>query len=193
MLGTPKKMWRKLSRLRDLLHLRAGIGDGDEAVADFLVADLLATRSKKYCLKMLGSSVLPDLLETMKRVFCRSSFASKRFDLRGIGGIEHVQLGEALDLAEGEAQDFGQRLEPPMPSSRACLNSAFLMSAAMFFSVDRCAPSWSSVMPSQPSHLPSSRWSKARRRAPRGARLCRSFSSRRSTPWTAPESSAGSL
>ncbi len=30
----------------------------------------------------------------------------KRFDLRGIGGIENVQLGEALDLAERQSQDF---------------------------------------------------------------------------------------
>ena len=27
-----------------------------------------STRSKKYCLRMLGSSVLPDLLDTMNKV-----------------------------------------------------------------------------------------------------------------------------
>ena len=54
----------------DLLHLRAGIGDGDETVAGFVCADVCFTRSKKYCLKIFGSSVLPDLLDTMKMVLC---------------------------------------------------------------------------------------------------------------------------
>jgi hypothetical protein len=34
-------------------------------------------RSKKYCFRMLGSSVLPDLLDTMQSVRARSSFFSK--------------------------------------------------------------------------------------------------------------------
>ena len=34
------------------------------------------TRSKKYCLKMFGSSVEPDLLDTIKRDFLRSSLLS---------------------------------------------------------------------------------------------------------------------
>ena len=64
------------------------------------------TRSKKYCLKMLGSSVVPDLLETMNSVFARSTLFSDCLDLRRIGGIEHVQLREACDLAEGHRQHF---------------------------------------------------------------------------------------
>ena len=55
---------------------------------------------------MLGSSVLPDLLETMQIVLLRSIFLLDRLDLRGIGGIQNVQLGEALDLAEGQPQNF---------------------------------------------------------------------------------------
>ena len=33
-------------------------------------------RSKKYCLKMFGSSVLPDLLDTMNKVFAKSIWLS---------------------------------------------------------------------------------------------------------------------
>ena len=64
------------------------------------------TRSKKYCLKMLGSSVPPDLLDTMKIVFVEIDPAFDRLDLRRVGGIEHVQLREAGDLAEGHAHDL---------------------------------------------------------------------------------------
>src|SRR5437868_11715762 len=39
--------------------------------------------SKKYALKMFGSKVLPDLLETMKRVFLRSTALSKRLTCAG--------------------------------------------------------------------------------------------------------------
>ena len=64
-------------------------------------------RSKKYCLKMLGSSVLPDLLETMNSVRARSIVLSRRPDLRRIGRIEHVQAREARAGAEGLRQHLG--------------------------------------------------------------------------------------
>ncbi len=76
----------ELIGLRDLLHLRARIGDGDEAAEpsrpDF---------SKKYCLKIFGSSVLPDLLETMNSEVFGSAAVFDGLHLRGIGGIENVQ------------------------------------------------------------------------------------------------------
>ena len=63
--------------LGHLLHLRAGIGDGDEVAAALPAPLAFSARSKKYCLKMLGSSVEPDLLETMNSVFARSILLSK--------------------------------------------------------------------------------------------------------------------
>ena len=60
-------------------------------------------RSKKYCLKMLGSSVLPDLLETMNSVRFRSTELSMRADLRRVGRVEHVQPREARPAAEASA------------------------------------------------------------------------------------------
>ena len=73
-------MWRKWSRLGHLLELRARIGDGDEAAAGFCPRPpLCLTSSKKYCLKMLGSSVVPDLLETMKIVLPISTLFSIAF------------------------------------------------------------------------------------------------------------------
>ena len=40
-------------------------------------------RSKKYCLKMLGSRVVPDLLETMNKVFARLTLFSNAFTCAG--------------------------------------------------------------------------------------------------------------
>ncbi len=40
-------------------------------------------RSKKYCSKMFGSSVVPDLLETMKRVRARSILRSRGLTCAG--------------------------------------------------------------------------------------------------------------
>ena len=70
-------------------------------------------RSKKYCLKMFGSSVEPDLLETMNSVFFRSTLVLERPHLRRVGRIENVQLGEAVDLAEGHLQHFGAEARSP--------------------------------------------------------------------------------
>ena len=38
MLGTPGKNFAEFIALGDCLHFRAGIGDGDEAIADFRLA-----------------------------------------------------------------------------------------------------------------------------------------------------------
>ena len=49
---------------------------------------------------MLGSSVEPDLLETMNSVFGEIDRVFERHDLRRIGRVEHQQLGRARDAAE---------------------------------------------------------------------------------------------
>ena len=78
-------------------------------------------RSKKYCLKMFGSSVLPDLLETMNRVVANVDLIFERLDLCRIGGIEHMQGREIRNPAEGHPQNFRAKLEPPIPSRRMSL------------------------------------------------------------------------
>ena len=55
---------------------------------------------------MFGSRVEPDLLETMKRVLRQIDLGFHGADLRGIGGVEHVQAGEAGEMAEGQRQHF---------------------------------------------------------------------------------------
>ena len=54
MLGSPKKMWRKLVAFGDLLHLRAGIGDGDEAAAGLVGADRLLHALEEILLVNVG-------------------------------------------------------------------------------------------------------------------------------------------
>ena len=66
-------------------------------------------------MKMFGSSVLPDLEETMKSVLPRSTAPFDRLDLRGIGAVQHVETRPTGLLPECLAQHFRAR-----GSSRPC-------------------------------------------------------------------------
>src|SRR5690349_10432291 len=86
MVGNPKQMRRKRSASATFCILDPGSVMQRKRSPAFSSPTACFTRSKKYCLKMLGSSVLPDLLETMKRVRARSILASK--DLICAGSVE---------------------------------------------------------------------------------------------------------
>src|SRR5438552_14912781 len=112
-------------------------------------------RSQKYCLKMLGSSVLPDLLETINSVRSRSIVLSRRRIWAGSVESRTCKRGKPELAPKLCASTSGPRLEPPMPSSTASLNPAFLTSAAKLSR--RPAPfSSASTRLSQPSHCASS-------------------------------------
>ena len=89
-----------------LLHLRSGIGDRDEMAAGFSAPTVCFVRSKKYCLKMFGSSVLPDLLETMNSVFAMSIWCSNAFTCAGSVESSTCRVGKLRNPAEGHAQNF---------------------------------------------------------------------------------------
>ncbi len=142
------------------------------------------TRSKKYCLKMFGSSVVPDLLETMNRRLRQIDLVLECLDLRRIGGIEHVQFGEAGDLAESHAQHF-----------RAQARSAHAeqqdVGEAFFLHVCDCGAQLVAVRdlllgdaePAQPLGFVGRR-SRATHRAATGGEPCRRHASRRC--WSLP-------
>ena len=113
------------------------------------------TRSKKYCLKIFGSSVEPDLLETMNRVLLIWILSSQ--DLICAGSVESKtwSSGKPAILPKVFRITSGQRLEPPIPSRSTCAKSSFRNSSANALkrsTLLRC----SSTMSSQPSHLLSS-------------------------------------
>src|SRR5258707_1905108 len=111
-------------------------------------------RSKKYCLKMFGSSVVPDLLETMNRVLARSMLFS--IDLIRAGSVESstCSSGNPGILPNDSRMTSGHKLDPPIPRSSTCENFASFTSAAKF--VKRltflCC---SATISNQPSHLSS--------------------------------------
>src|ERR1035441_6941170 len=104
---------------------------------------------------MLGSSVLPDLLETMKRVLARSIFFSTLLICAGSVESSMCRRGKPGVCPKVSASTSGQRLDPPMPSSRMSENPPLLTSLANAFNWPAAA-SCSSAMPSQPSQLASS-------------------------------------
>ena len=58
------------------------------------------THSKKYCFRILGSSVLPDLLDTMNRVRAGSIWLSIVLICAGSVEFEHQKLGTAVLMSE---------------------------------------------------------------------------------------------
>ena len=110
-------------------------------------------RSKKYCLKMFGSSVLPDLLDTMNSVRAQIDRLSMRRICAGsVESSDRAAAGSRACVPKVSASTSGPRLEPPMPSSSASVKPARLTSAA---NASRwpTAFSCSSTMVSQPSQL----------------------------------------
>src|ERR1700730_17982895 len=104
---------------------------------------------------MLGSRVLPDLLETMKSVLARSSFFSTVLICAGSVESSMCRRGKPGVCPKVSASTSGQRLDPPMPSSRMSENPALLTSSANSFSLAALA-SCSPVTSSHPSQLASS-------------------------------------
>ena len=140
------------------------------------------TRSKKYCLKMFGSSVVPDLLETMNRRLRQIDFVLERLDLRRIGGIEHVQFGEAGDLAEGFLQYVGAETGTAHAQQQDVGKIFFLDSGHSGASLSLCAIC-SAVMSSQPIQLASSVPVQSEAScSPQAAHSCRRCANRRCWP-----------
>ena len=71
--------------------------------------------SKKYCFRILGSSVLPDLLDTMKSVRAGSILLSMVRICAGSVEFEHQQLRAAVLTSEG----LGEHLRPETRSAHA--------------------------------------------------------------------------
>src|SRR5436305_8808463 len=113
------------------------------------------TRSKKYCLKIFGSSVVPDLLDTKKSVLLKSILFSIALICAGSVESSTCSSGNPSILPKDLRITSGQRLDPPIPRSRACekppsaISSANLTKRSAVFC---CSP----TMLNQPSHLPSS-------------------------------------
>jgi len=61
------------------------------------------------------------------------------FDLRGIGGVEDVQLGKSFDLAEREPQDFRAKARTSHAEQKGVLESRLFTSAAREVKAALCA------------------------------------------------------
>src|SRR5215471_13647682 len=155
MLGTPAKIFQNLSPSATCCIFEPGSVTAMKWLPTLPAPTFAFTRSKKYCLKMLGSSVLPDLLETMHSVFLRSSFFSSALICTGSVESRTCISGKPLILPKVIRKTSGQRLDPPIPSNTTCLNLRFFTSAASSLNTLALA-SCSSVIESQPSQLLSS-------------------------------------
>ena len=105
---------------------------------------------------MFGSSVVPDLLETMKSVLREVDLALRGLHLGGIGRVEHVSSGYPVLPPEGEREQLGEEARAAHPEQQRVLEAGFARRRARSRSSRSECASWSSAIPSQPSHRASS-------------------------------------
>ena len=127
--GSPWKMYRNLSVSASFSSFDPGSVTAIKRLPAFSAPMVCFTRSKKYCLKIFGSRVVPDLLETINRLFARSSFFSN--DLTWAGSVESSTCisGKPLMRPKVFSRTSGQRLDPPIPSRRISLNFSLRISS----------------------------------------------------------------
>ena len=118
MSGQPKKIRRKPSRSATCCIADPGSVMAMNRRPASVAPTSRSTRSKKYCFRMFGSSVDPDLLETMKSVRSRSTACSNASHLRRVRRIEHVQLGKAVGPAERLPHHFGTEARSSHPEQQ---------------------------------------------------------------------------
>src|SRR6185503_3423712 len=149
MLGSPKKM-----RQNPSCSATCCIFDPGSVMATKRLPSR-PDRSKKYCLKMLGSSVDPDLLETIKRVVFSWMRLSTSSNCAGSVESSTCSSGNPSCLPKESACTSGHKLDPPIPSSRIWVNPRSFISWANFSNLS-AALSCASTISSQPSQLLSS-------------------------------------
>src|SRR5712691_8848166 len=106
-------------------------------------------------MKMFGSRVVPDLLDTMKRVLAGSSLRSTLRIWAGSVESSTCSSGKPAPRPKVIRSTSGQRLEPPIPRSRTWSKPPVRASSWARLRRSSCAIS-SSGSPSQPSHEVSS-------------------------------------
>ncbi len=153
--GRPKKTSRKRSASATCCIFDPGSVMAMKWLPALSAPTTCFVRSKKYCLKMLGSSVLPDLLETMKSVRAISILFSNAFTCAGSVESSTCRSGYPATLPNVMRRTSGHKLDPPMPSRRISLKPALQTSLARPRNWMGCAI-WSSIMSSHPSQLASS-------------------------------------
>ena len=139
MLGRPWKMCRNLSPRATCSIFEPGSVTAMKRDPACSAPTTCFARSKKYCLKILGSSVLPDLLDTRNSVLARSTFCSIALICAGSVESSTCSSGRPAIVPKVIFRTSGHRLEPPMPSSNTWEKPLLRASSATAVSSCRCA------------------------------------------------------
>ncbi len=176
MLGSAEENVPKMIRLGDLLHLGARIGDGDKAAARFVGAHCLLYAIEEILLEDIGLERAARLAGNNEQSFCQIDFLFERFDLCGVGRVEHKQLGETGNVCRRSLlRTSGQRLDPPMPSREHAGKSAIFGIVRGTPESVECAPAGRRQCPASRATCLRQSWSRATRRAPTSGGLCLSL------------------
>src|SRR5689334_16051139 len=93
-------------RLGDLLHLRTRIGNRNKATACLFGADRLFHSLEEILFENIGLECASRLTGNNKQGVREVNLIFESFDLCGVGGVEHMELGESGNLPESHAKHF---------------------------------------------------------------------------------------
>ena len=110
----------------DLLHLRARVGDGDEAVASFFFSYCSLHALEKILLVNIGLERAARLARDDANSVLEIHFRFDGHDLSGIGGIENVQFGKTLNFSKRHAQNFGAEAGAAHAQQKSMLEARLL-------------------------------------------------------------------
>src|SRR5208283_5258725 len=105
--GNSRENMAEMVRFGDLLQLRTGISDGDEVAAHFIGTHLGFNSFKKILLENVGLQCAARFTGHDAQRLAQIQLPLQRFDLAGVGGIQHMQFRKAGNFPEGQAQHFG--------------------------------------------------------------------------------------
>ena len=152
--GKPVKNVAEAIAFSDLLHLRAGIGDCNEAVARFVGSQHLLHAFKKILFVDVGFERAARFARNNEESFREIDFCFRVLDLRGVGGIEYVEPRKAGLLAESEGQNLRAKARSAHPEEQDVAEASALYFGRQFFELANVRQLLlSDVEPSQPGRF----------------------------------------
>src|SRR5215472_8894598 len=90
----------------NFLECRSGVGNGDEVLAHLSLAHRLLHAFEKILLEDIGLERASRLAGDNEQRGLQIELSFKCLNLGWIGGVQHVEFGEALGSSKGHAHDF---------------------------------------------------------------------------------------
>src|SRR5260370_1766012 len=109
-----------------MLHLRTRLGTRNEAMPGFFFSDDCLDPCEEILFVNVGFEGAAGFAGDDEQRALQVDLGFNGFDLRGISGVEDMQLGKSFDLAEGNPQDFRAKARTSHAEQKRVLESSLL-------------------------------------------------------------------